>query len=156
MRVLEPWVEDPLAELLRESAARLALVMTASGQVIAQHGFARSLDVMAAAALGAGILASTRELARLVGAGGDFGAVVHQGGERGVWLAGFDTPRGRWVALVVFGKESSVGLVRLFFEQFAERVAAATPPPQAGREVLAAGFERELDTSLRTLFGGGA
>ena len=153
MRVLEPWLEAPLSELLRESSARLALIMTSSGQVIAQHGFTRSLDVMAAAALGAGILATTGELAREVGSSHDFGAVVHQGDGQGVWLAGFDTPRGRWIGLVVFGRESSVGIVRMFFSRFVARVTEATPPLVAVREVLAEGFERELDESLRALFG---
>lgn len=155
MRVLEPWVEAPLAEFLRESAARLALITTASGQVIAQHGFARSLDVMAAASLGAGILATTGELARMVDATSGFRVVVHQGAQRGVWLAGFDTPRGRWIALVVFGEESTVGLVRLFFTRFVERLTEAAPRTVPVREVLAEGFERELDASLRALFGGG-
>lgn len=153
MRVLEPWLREPLTDLVRESAARIALVMTASGQVIAQHGFTRSLDVMAAAALGAGILATTGELAELVSPGEDFGAVVHQGAVQGVWLAGFETPRGRWVALVVFGRESSVGLVRMFFERFVADVRRAAPEPVATPELLAEGFERELDESLRALFG---
>jgi hypothetical protein len=155
MRVLEPWVADPLAEFLRESSARLALIMTSSGQVIAQHGFTRSLDVMAAAALGAGILATTGELARVVGAENGFGVIVHQGHQQGVWLAGFDTPRGRWIGLVVFGRESSVGLVRAFFTRFTERLVAAAPITTPVREVLAEGFERELDESLRALFGRG-
>ncbi len=153
MRALEPWVGAPLTEFLRESSARLALVMTSSGQVIAQHGFTRSLDVMAAAALGAGILATTGELARAMDLTPGFGAVVHQSARQGLWLANFDTPRGRWIGLVVFGPESSVGLVRLFFTQFAQQVAAATPPAVVVREALAEGFERELDDSLRTLFG---
>ena len=153
MRVLEPWVAAPLTELLGESGARLALIMTSSGQVIAQHGFTRSLDVMSAAALGAGILATTGELANVVGSRTGVGAVVHQGVQQGVWLAGFDTPRGRWIALVVFGPESSVGLVRLFFDRFAEQVVRAAPPLVPVREVLAEGFERELDQSLRALFG---
>ena len=153
MRVLEPWLAEPLTELLRESSARLALIMTSSGQVVAQHGFTRSLDVMAAAALGAGILATTGELARVVGSGNGFGAVVHQGAAQGVWLAGFDTPRGRWIGLVVFGRDSSVGLVRMFFSRFAAHVTRAAPPIAVEREVLAEGFERELDESLRALFG---
>jgi hypothetical protein len=153
MRVLESWVTAPLTELLGESGARLALIMTSAGQVIAQHGFTRSLDVMSAAALGAGILATTGELANVVDAPSGFGAVVHQGEQQGVWLAGFDTPRGRWIGLVVFGPESSIGLVRLFFARFAEQVAAAAPPLVPVREVLAEGFERELDQSLRALFG---
>ena len=153
MRVLEPWVADPLTEFLRESGARLALVMTSSGQVIAQDGFTRSLDVMSAAALGAGILATTQELATILEAPCGFGAIVHQGERQGVWLAGFDTPRGRWIGLVVFGHESSVGLVRLFFARFAQQVAAAAPVVTPVRDVLAEGFERELDDSLRALFG---
>lgn len=153
MRVLEPWVADPLVEFLRESSARLALVMTSSGQVIAQHGFTRSLDVMAAAALSAGILATTGELAKVVGAERGFGVIVHQGQQQGVWLAGFDTPRGRWIGLVVFGRESSVGLVRLFFSRFTERLVLAAPAITPVRELLAEGFERELDASLRALFG---
>jgi hypothetical protein len=127
--------------------------MTSSGQVIAQHGFTRSLDVMAAAALGAGILATTGELARIIEAPAGFGAVVHQGERQGVWLAGFDTPRGRWIGLVVFGNESSIGLVRLFFARFAQQVTAAAPALVPVRDVLAEGFERELDDSLRALFG---
>lgn len=153
MRVLEPWVADPLTEFLRESGARVALIMTSSGQVIAQHGFTRSLDVMAAAALGAGILATTGELSTMLDAPRGFGAVVHQGVRQGVWLAGFDTPRGRWIGLVVFGHESSVGLVRLFFERFTEQLAAAAPVLAPAPDVLAEGFERELDDSLRALFG---
>ncbi len=152
-RVLEPWLREPLTEFLRESSARLALVMTSSGQVIAQHGFTRSVDVMSAAALGAGIVATTGELAALVQSPGGFGAVVHQSARQGVWLAGFDTARGRWIALVVFGAESSVGLVRLFFDRFLDQVRAAAPAVATSREVLAEGFERELDQSLRALFG---
>lgn len=53
MRTLEPWVGPPLDRFLAESEARVVLLMTAAGQVVAQHGFTRSLDVMAAAALGA-------------------------------------------------------------------------------------------------------
>lgn len=154
MRVLEPWVAEPLGEFVRESSARVVLVMTSSGQVIAQHGFTRSLDVMAAASLGAGILATTGELARQMNNPAGFGAVVHQGGREGIWLAGFDTPRGRWIALAVFGRESSIGLVRLFFQRFATQVAAAAPALVPVREVLAEGFERELHSSLRALFGG--
>ncbi|MBA2626984.1 MAG: roadblock/LC7 domain-containing protein [Gemmatimonadales bacterium] len=152
MRVLESWVAEPLERFLDESAARLVLVMTSSGQVVAQHGFIRSLDVMSAAALGAGILASTGELAKLIGTSA-FGALVHQGSEHGLYLYGFDTPRGRWIGLVVFGAETSVGLVQLFFQQFITEIVAAAPPEAPRGPVLAENFEHELDSSLRALFG---
>jgi hypothetical protein len=153
MRSIEPWVTDPLERFLVESSARVALLMTSSGQVVAQHGFTRSIDVMTAAALGAGIVASTEELARQLGSG-RFGSLVHQGARQQVFLAGFDTPRGRWIGLVVFDGDSSVGLVQLFFDRLVTELAAAAPRavPDAPRP-LPENFERDLNASLRALFG---
>ena len=152
MRAIERWVERPLETFLTESAARVTLLMTSSGQVVAQHGFTRSLDVMSAAALGAGILASTAELARIMGAR-PLDTVVHQGTAVGVYLAGFETPRGRWLGLVVFGQETSLGLVQLFFARLVSDLAQAAPAEAPARPVLAEDFEDELNSSLRTLFG---
>jgi hypothetical protein len=152
MRAIEPWVEQPLTAFLAESAARVTLLMTASGQVVAQHGFTRSLDVMSAAALGAGIMASTAEIARVMGAR-PLDSVVHQGPGLGVYLAGFNTPRGRWIGLVVFGPETSLGLVQLFFTRLAADLERAAPAAEPPRQVLAENFEAELNSSLRALFG---
>src|SRR4029079_16452974 len=96
MRAIEPWVEPPLAEFLRESSARLVLLMTSSGQVVAQHGFTRSLDVLAVAALRAGIVASTREIARVMSLP-SLGIVVHQTGEGRMSPAPFVIPDATWI-----------------------------------------------------------
>jgi hypothetical protein len=152
MRALEPWVVEPLQTFLAESSARLTLLMTSSGQVVAQHGFSRSLDVMTAAALGAGIVASTDELARLMGAS-RFGGLVHHGVRQSCMLAAFATPRGRWIGLVVFGTETSVGIVQLFFDQMIQQLASAAPREQAPPPMLAENFESELNASLKALFG---
>jgi Roadblock/LC7 domain len=152
MRALEPWVVEPLQAFLSESSARLTLLMTSSGQVIAQHGFSRSLDVMTAAALGAGIVASTEELARLMGSS-RFEALVHNGVRQSCMLAAFATPRGRWIGLVVFGPETSVGIVQLFFDQMVQQLVVAAPREQAAAPMLAENFESELNASLKALFG---
>jgi hypothetical protein len=152
MRALEPWVVEPLREFLSESSARLTLLMTSSGQVVAQHGFSRSLDVMTAAALGAGIVASTEELARLMGSS-RFEALVHNGVRQSCMLAAFATPRGRWIGLVVFGPETSVGIVQLFFDQMVQQLVSAAPREQAQTPMLAENFESELNASLKALFG---
>ncbi len=152
MRSVEPWVAAPLAEFLRESSADLVLLMTSSGQVVAQHGFARSLDVMAAASLGAAIVASTGELARVMGVQA-FGHVVHQGRSRSVLLAPFAMPRGTWIGLIVFDRETTVGLVQLFFRELGRALSVAAPATPPSRVVLAEQFEEELNASLRTLFG---
>jgi hypothetical protein len=153
MRAIEPWVLEPLKTFVNESSARLALLTTSSGQVVAQHGFQGAVDLMSAAALGAGIAASSTELALQLG-WPPFRVVAHQGHSQAHLLAWFDTPRGRWVALVVFGPETKLGLVQVFMDQLVKDLTAAVPPEQSEkREVLAADFERELNASLRALFG---
>lgn len=153
MRAIEPWVLGPLRTFVAESSARIALLMTTSGQVVAQHGFTGALDLMTAAALGSGIVASSSELAMQM-EWPPFRVVAHHGDHQSHLLAWFDTPRGRWLALVTFGHETKLGLVQLYFDKMVEELVAAAPPePLQKREVLAADFERELNTSLRALFG---
>jgi len=151
-RAIEAWTLEPLVTFVQEASARLVLVMTAAGQVIAQHGFSRALDVMSAAALGAAIMASTEELARLLRQP-PFAALNHQGERQGIFLAAVATARGRLVLLVVYELDvSSLGLVQLFFEQLAADLQAASPKQAVSKQVLAADFERELSDSLNTLF----
>jgi hypothetical protein len=152
MRALEPWVVPPLQTFISESSARLILLMTTSGQVVAQHGFSRSVDVMTASALGAAIVASTEELARVMGMS-RFGAVVHGGARQSCMLSAFGTPRGRWIGLVVFGSETSIGIVQLFFDKMVEELVVAAPREDPPAPVLADNFEHELNTSLKELFG---
>jgi hypothetical protein len=142
----------PLERFVSETDARLTLIMTPAGQVLAQHGFTRAVDVMAAAALGAAIVSSTREIASAIGENG-FRALNHQGVRHGVFLAETETPRGRLLALVVYGSESSVGLVQLFFEDLARELSQACPQETPKQAVIGANFERELNESLASLFG---
>jgi len=152
MKVIEPWVAEPLERFLAESSARLVLLTTSSGQVVAQHGFTRALDVMSAAALGAAIMASTQELGRLTASGASR-AVSHPGQALGLFLSAFDLPQGRWIGLVVYDRDSSLGLVQLFFGRLVQELTAAAPRSAPARDVLAADFEDDLNASLRSLFG---
>ncbi|MBI3981816.1 MAG: roadblock/LC7 domain-containing protein [Gemmatimonadetes bacterium] len=152
-RAVEPWTLEPLRRFVAEAGARLALLTTPAGQVIAQHGFTRAVDVMAAAALGAAIAASTAEINRMLDEP-KFRALTHQGVRHGIFLANFETPRGSMLALVVYGAGSSIGLVQLFMEDLVRELAAAAPVREAQpRTVLAADFERDLNQSLASLFG---
>ena len=152
-RAVENWTLEPLVKFVKEASARLVLVMTSAGQVLAQHGFSRAVDVMSAAALGAAIVASTDEIARQMGQP-PFAALNHQGERHGIFLAGVMTGRGRLIALVAYDLgASSLGLVQLFFEQLATDLQAASPKDSVPKQVLAADFERELSDSLNTLFG---
>jgi hypothetical protein len=151
-RAVEEWTLDPLDAFVRESGARLTLLMTPAGQVLAQYGFARAVDVMAAAALGAAIFSSTGEIARMLDDAG-FSLLHHRGARYGIFLGSFEVPRGPLLALVVHGDDSSLGLVQLFFEDLVASLAAVSPPAETQKPVLAADFERELNDSLASLFG---
>ena len=152
-RAVEGWTLQPLTDFVREASARLVLVLTPSGQVLAQSGFSRAVDVMSAAALGAAIIASTTEMAKQLKQA-PFAFLSHQGQRHGIFLAASVTARGPVVALVVYDLDvSSVGLVQLFYEQLAADLRTATPKGPVPKQVLAADFERELTDSLNTLFG---
>ena len=152
-RAVETWTLSPLKRFVQEASARLVLLMTPAGQVLAQHGFSRAVDVMSAAALGAAIMASTAEIARQLKQP-PFAALTHQGERHGIFLGAVPTGRGTIVALVVYDLDaSSAGLVQLFFEQLATELHAASPKEGVPKQVLAADFERELSESLNTLFG---
>jgi hypothetical protein len=151
-RVIEAWTYEPLERFVRESGARLTLLMTPAGQVLAQFGFARAVDVMAAAALGAAVFASSSEIARLLG-NLEFSTLHHRGRRFGIFLGGCAVPRGRLLALVIYGEDSSVGLVQLFFDELVRGLQEAAPGQERSRPVLAADFERELNDSLASLFG---
>ena len=149
--VVEGWTELPMVRFVGQASARLVVVMTPAGQVLAQHGFTKAVDLMSAAALGAAIMASSGALAQQVGEAA-FAALYHAGQRHGIHLAGCDTPRGRLVVLTVFGKETSIGLVQLFFDEFVTGLKAAAPVDQPRRAILAADFEHELNSSLSSLF----
>jgi hypothetical protein len=152
-RAVEAWTLAPLKRFVAEAGARLVLLMTPAGQVMAQHGFSRAVDVMSAAALGAAIMASTAEIARQLNQP-PFAGLTHQGERHGIFLGAVPTSRGTIVALVVYDLDaSSAGLVQLFFEQLATELQAASPKEGVPKQVLAADFERELSDSLNTLFG---
>ena len=150
-RAVEAWTIPPLERFVTEAGARLTLLMTPSGQVMAQFGFTRAVDVMAAAALGAAIVSSTAEIARMLEEP-QFSVLNHQGVRHGIFMAGFNSPRGRLLALVVYGTNSSVGLVQLFFDDFVRELLAACPVVEERKPVLAENFERDLNESLATLF----
>jgi hypothetical protein len=149
--VVESWTEAPLVRYVTQSSARLVVIMTPAGQVLAQHGFTRAVDLMAASALGAAIMASSGALAQTMGEKG-FGALYHAGRRHGIHLSQCSTPRGSLIVLTVFGRETSIGLVLLFHDEFVAALRQSAPAEAVRKPVLAADFERDLNESLATLF----
>jgi len=152
-RVVETWLQAPLQQFVEEARVTLALLLLPSGQVLAEHGFTRSLDVASACALAAAIHASGGELGRMLD-GRPFSGLHHAGQDRQIFLAEARTPRATYIFLTVFDRESSLGLVRLYFDEFVARLAAAAPEgDMANDPVLAENFEHDLNRNLAALFG---
>ena len=145
---------EPVERFAREASLRLVLLINESGQVLAQRGFARALDVMGVAALGAGIHASSQALAVLLGEGAF--RHLHQGGAATqVFIGPFRTPAEDLIVIAVFGEDSSIGLVQVFFAELVREVAALPGWAQARPTADAAAFERDLVAGLEHVFGDG-
>lgn len=150
---VEPWIEEPLRRFVEDAGAGLALLLHPSGQVLAQYGFHRAMDIMSACALAAAIHVSAAELGRQL-EGKPFSGLHHAGKDRQVFLAEAETARGAYIFLTVFDQDSSFGLVRMYFDEFRVNLANAAPPPVAAPDVtLDENFERELNRNLAALFG---
>lgn len=150
---VETWVEAPLRRFVDDARARLALLLHPSGQVIAQAGFTRQVDVMTACALAAASHATAGELGRRVD-GRAFRGLHYSGPEKQLFMASLETARGAYICLTVFDAESSLGLVRMYFDELSRELAAAAPPlPELRGPALAADFEADLNKNLAMLFG---
>src|SRR5262249_19587415 len=124
------------------------------GQVVAQVGFTRAIDVMTACALAAAVHATAGELGRQVD-GRAFRGLHHDGAEKQLFLAPADTARGCYICLTVFDGESCLGLVRMYFAELCKELAASAPSAPVSRgPVLDLNFEQELNANLTALFAG--
>lgn len=98
-----------LLELLDQSEADSCLVCDGAGHVLA-HENVNKQDPLLISALGAGVFAATRELARLLGED-EFSTVLHQGMKRSILIAAATE---EILLVVMFSGENRVGLVKLY------------------------------------------
>jgi predicted regulator of Ras-like GTPase activity (Roadblock/LC7/MglB family) len=142
-------LKEPVNGFVRDSRARIALVVRGSGQVLAQHGFTGSYEVMNVAALAAATHASSRALAEIVGAPG-WEHLFHAGRDRSIFLAPIATPVEELIIVVIFDAETSLGVVQFFFERFAAETAGLPAFQRAGAGTDQANFERDPEAGLNT------
>jgi hypothetical protein len=154
LQVAADWVEAPLKAFVTEARAEIAVLLHSTGQVLGQYGFARSVDVVTACALGAAIHASSGELGRLV-EGKPFHALHYAGQAKQIFLGPVQTEGGVLLLLTVFDEESSLGLIQIFFKEFSATVAKVAPKFGGAEKALATDFEAELNKNLSAMFGRG-
>jgi hypothetical protein len=148
---IAPWLDAPLGEFVRQARVDLAVALEPSGRVLAQHGFTRSLDVMAICSLVAAINASATELGRQAN-GEPFGPLHHAGKSRQVFMAPVTVASGAVLLLAVFDDRTSLGVVRHFFGAFAGSLSGLSNEETA-RAPISGDFERDLGRNLAMLFG---
>jgi hypothetical protein len=132
----------------------MALMLDTSGRVMAQFGFTRSVDVMSACALAAAIHATASELGKQMD-GKPFSGSHFAGRDRQFFLAPTRNRQGTQLICAVFDSQTSIGLVRVYFEELARALAVAAPDlgESAPQGPTAEEFESDLDRSLSQLFG---
>jgi predicted regulator of Ras-like GTPase activity (Roadblock/LC7/MglB family) len=108
-----------LAEFLQKAEAELTVIIDRGGNVISQYGDISVMDVTIIAALAAGSFAATKELARRIGEL-EFNALYHQGNGNHIFMNSVDDDT---IMITVFGRRTTVGLVRFYTSSAAQKVA---------------------------------
>lgn len=148
--VSAPWLDAPLRRFVQDSRVQRAIVLQPDGRVLGQFGFASSSEVMTACALAAAINASGKELGRQL-AGRPF-VGMHQGGRKqGVFMGACAAAGKECLLLAAFDRDTTLGLVRLYFAEFRDAVGCVQNSVKA--ESQDGDLEADLNSSLDALFG---
>lgn len=148
------WADAPLRRFVDDARLEHAILLHTSGQVLAQVGFQRSIDVQTACALSAAINASADHLGKMVD-GRPFTGLHYGGKARQIYLGLLQSSGGPLLVLAVFDTESSLGIVQLYLKELQAQVAAVAPAAGSESPALAENFEADLNRNLAQLFGRG-
>ena len=148
--VSAPWLDAPLRRFVQDSRVQRAVVLHPDGKVLGQFGFSSASEVMTACALAAAINASGKELGRQMGGRPFLG--LHQGGRNlGVFMGACAAAGKECLLLAAFDRDSTLGLVRLYFAEFRDAVGGAQARADTG--LISRDLETDLNSSLDALFG---
>jgi predicted regulator of Ras-like GTPase activity (Roadblock/LC7/MglB family) len=113
-----------LEDLIKNSQALTALLITKQGTVLAKAGETDYLNATAVAALVAGMFTATREVARLVGEN-QFSILLQQGELRHIHIS---LVAGDAMMVVIFEDNNRIGLIRHCAKKAAERLGEVALP----------------------------
>jgi predicted regulator of Ras-like GTPase activity (Roadblock/LC7/MglB family) len=144
-------LKSPIEAFVKEARVRVSLVVSHSGQVLAQHGFTSSYEVMNVASLAAATHASSRALAEVTQSGG-WRHLHRAGRDMQLFLAPLETPIEQLILVAVFDRDSSLGLVQLFYDRLAQTVRALPELLEPLGPTEQVEFERDLEAGLDRVF----
>jgi predicted regulator of Ras-like GTPase activity (Roadblock/LC7/MglB family) len=108
-----------LNKIVASSYAHSVMLIDRSGQLIAQQGETPGIDVVALSALTAANFGATMEIARLLGEE-EFTLLFHKGKSENVYFSAIGEEA---IMVTLFDDKTSLGLIRLRINQFAEELA---------------------------------
>jgi predicted regulator of Ras-like GTPase activity (Roadblock/LC7/MglB family) len=148
-------LKQPVDSFVRDARVRVSLLVSHSGQVLAQHGFTSSYEVMNVASLAAATHASSRALSEVIDSGG-LRHLHRAGREKQLFLAPLQTPIAPLILVAVFDGDSSLGLVQLFFERLTRDVATLPELQEPVAATDQVNFEKDLEAGLDRAFAAGS
>ena len=149
--VAEPWVAGPLRRLMDDARLISGVLLYPTGKAVGQFGFSSAADVMSVCALTSAINASARELGRQLD-GKPFLEMHHAGADRQVFMARCAAGSHEFLFVGVFDRESSFGVVEIYFEEFQKAIEKLTPQAEVRGKGPSGDFEGELNRSLDARF----
>jgi predicted regulator of Ras-like GTPase activity (Roadblock/LC7/MglB family) len=148
-------IDKVLAEFLRLSGSKCALLIDKEGHLVTKQGEVKSLNMDTISALVAGSFAATKEMAKLLGEE-HFSCLFHQGERDNIQLS---LVGDRTLLTILFDDRTTVGMVRLYasetckklcqvFETTAQRQASG----KDNLESLDDGYGRNAKSALDKFF----
>lgn len=120
---------NALEDFLEKSEGHFALVLDRGGIILSQHGtLPDTADTNVVSALSAGCFAATRELALRVGET-DCSALYQQGANSHIFICAIDQDH---ILVTIFGKQTTVGLVKFYSARATKRIAAVLQEIHSG------------------------
>jgi predicted regulator of Ras-like GTPase activity (Roadblock/LC7/MglB family) len=143
-----------LGRLTLDTGATHVLLLDKSGQLISTQGVpAGQRDIIALGALLAGAFASSRHVAEILGER-DFRSILQQGVQESIYTSLVGE---QWLLVVVFDKQTHIGLVKVLARKAAEELEHTLERVQSGgkqakEQVINVQFRSSVDNTIDRLF----
>jgi len=142
-----------LAEFLDRSQAKCALLIDKEGHPVTKKGFTKSFNTESIAALVAASFAATKAVAQQLGET-EFAVIFHQGKNENIHIS---LVAERALAVVIFDDRTTLGMVRLYAEELAQKLTDAMMRAfernKDKNEKFGADFADAADQALDDFFG---
>jgi len=138
-------IDRCLEALLHRSRALCVLVADVTGLLICEKGNRGGLDTVALAALAAGNMAATAEMAKQIGEGAPFSYLFHEGRKRHVYLSAVGQT---FLLAVIFDERTQIGLVRIFARLASAELRQVASQLEPLMEKASAVVDREFGDAL--------